>query len=142
MACASSLGRRFVVMGLGLLLAGCCKKSDEPLRVNSEVEAPRSSTGTMFPGHITELYGKMAYIKFDDGDEGWALVTDLDPPGVAGPRPSDPCSVNVGDRVLAPWSKTRKMYAGRVGEVYGKLAHITFDDGDTGWAMCSETQKQ
>jgi len=129
-------------MLLAGLLAGCCKQKEEPLRVGSEVEAPWSSAGAMFPGHVTELYGKMAFIKFDDGDEGWALVTELDPPGVAGPQPTDACSVAAGDRVLAPWSKTRKMYAGRIGEVYGKLALVNFDDGDKGWAMCTETKKQ
>jgi hypothetical protein len=136
------LGRGFVVMSLAVMLAGCCKQKDEPVRVGSEVEAPWSSPGMMFPGRVTEIYGKMAFIKFDDGDEGWAPVTELDPPGVAGPQPTDTCSLSTGDRVLAPWSKTRKMYAGRIGEVYGKLVLVNFDDGDKGWALCTETKKQ
>lgn len=43
---------------------------------------------------------------------------------------------------MAPFSKTGKMYAGRIGEVYGKLAFVQFDDGDRGWAPCERVEKR
>lgn len=132
-----------VAIALAVLsLLGCCKKTAEPVAVGSEVEAPWSSARTMQPGHVTELYGKMAHVEFDDGDKGWALVTELDPPGTPGSQPTDTCALKTGQRVMAPWSRTKNMYAGRVGEVYGKLVRVNFDDGDVGWALCAATKPQ
>lgn len=120
-----------------MLLAACCPGKGHTLAVGSEVEAARND-GTTKAGRVTELHGKVAHVQFDDGDQGWIAVLDLEPPGTPGPEPSDTCSFGVGDRVLSPWSMTGKAYAGRVTEVHGKLATVFFDDGDSVWVACAE----
>jgi len=106
--------------------------------VGAKVKAPWSRAGTMYSGKVTELYGKLAHIDFDDGDKGWADVTKLDPAGTALPTPTDPCAFKVDQKVKAPWSRAKTMYSGKIDELHGKLAHVSFDDGDKGWALCSE----
>lgn len=119
-----------------------CKKTDaEKADVGAKVQAPWSREQSMYPGKVTELYGKLARVDFDDGHQGWVLVDKLQPAGSPQPAPADTCSVANGDRVSAPWSRTKQMYPGKITEVHGKLAHVNFDDGEQGWALCSETQK-
>ena len=113
-----------------------------PVRVGTRVMAPWSRTGHMYVGTVQALYGKLARIDFDDGDRGWAEVTQLRPSGTASRTPTDSCSVRRGEQVTAPWSRSGRMYPGVVSEVHGKLARIDFDDGDRGWALCSETRGQ
>ena len=149
------------VLGLSLLVASCCKSSsddsspppplttatatataaptvDSPLKVGMPVLAPWSRTGKMYGGSVTELYGKLAHVNFNDGDRGWALVEQCRPKGIPQPTPSDTCAFAVGDKVKAPWSRKKAMYSGLVAETHGKLALINFLDGDKGWALCSE----
>ncbi len=129
--------RGWMGVWLFLLLSACCPGKGHTLAVGSEVEASRND-GTTKAGRITELHGKMAHVQFDDGDQGWIPVVELEPPGAPGPEPSDTCGFAMGDRVKAPWSMTGKVYAGRVTEVHGKLATVVFDDGDSVWVACSE----
>jgi hypothetical protein len=120
---------------------GCSKLGGKKVDVGSTVQAPWSRAQKMFPGKVTEVHGKLAHINFDDGDQGWALMTSLQPAGEAQPAPSDTCATKVGDKVSAPWSRTKGMYPGKITEVHGKLAHVNFDDGDQGWALCAEIKK-
>ena len=108
--------------------------------VGDQVKAPWSQTATMYPGKVAEIYGKLARIDFDDGDHGWAEIAKLDPPGAPQSAPSDACSIAVGAKVKAPWSKTNTLFPGTASEVHGKLVHVKFDDGDHGWALCKETK--
>ena len=123
-----------VLVGVG----GCCKQKQEPVGVGSEVEAPWGNGQRMAPATVTDLYGKLAHVRLDDGEQGWVLLSELDPPGQSGSKPNDPCGVAKGDRVMAPFSKTGKKYAGRIAEVYGKLALVQFDDGDRRWSACDQ----
>jgi hypothetical protein len=121
---------------------GCSKLSGKgKVDVGSSVQAPWSRAQKMYPGKVTELHGKLALINFDDGDKGWALVTSLQPAGEPQAAPADACAVKNGDKVTAPWSRTNAMYPGKVTEVHGKLAHVDFDDGDQGWALCAQIKK-
>ncbi|HRG95173.1 MAG TPA: hypothetical protein PLR99_02920 [Polyangiaceae bacterium] len=120
------------------LLAAC--KSKEP-GVGAKVQAPWSRGG-MYQGKIKTRYGKLAEIDFDDGDHGWAEVTALQPKGTPLPTPADPCAFAVGAKIRAPWSRTMSMYDGVVDEVHGKLLHVAFDDGDKGWALCSQARER
>ena len=113
-----------------------------PAVVGSRVMAPWSSQGKMYPGRVTELYGRLAHIAFDDGDEGWADVTQLNPRGQPRVPPTDGCSVATGQPVMAPWSRSKAMFPGRVRTVHGKLAEVDFDDGDRGWALCREIRRK
>jgi hypothetical protein len=152
------------VLGLSLMVASCCKSQpdesssapppatttattatptaaatvDSPLKVGAAVMAPWSRTGKRYGGHVTELYGKLAHVNFNDGDRGWALIEQCRPKGIPSPEPSDTCAFSVGDKVKAPWSRNKAMYSGSVAETHGKLALINFLDGDKGWALCSE----
>jgi hypothetical protein len=90
----------------------------------------------MGTAQIAELYGKLARVRFERGDEAWVLAVELEPPATATPPPPDACAVAPGDRVRAPWNPTEKTYAGRVTEVHGRIAEVQFDDGDKTWAPC------
>ena len=151
-----------------LMLGGCCKSgSDEPeppapiavnaptavaptppatpesaVKVGTSVLAPWSRSGKMYGGTVTELYGKLGHVNFNDGDRGWALVEKMRPAGTPAPTPSDTCAFAPGDSVKAPWSRNKAMYSGIVGETHGKLALVNFLDGDKGWALCSEMQRR
>lgn len=151
------------MLGLSLMVASCCKSQpdestsaplpptttatptaaatptvDSPLKVGASVMAPWSRTGKLYGGRVTELYGKLAHVNFNDGDRGWTLVERCRPKGIPLPQPSDTCAFSAGDKVKAPWSRTKRMYSGLVAETHGKLALINFLDGDKGWALCSE----
>jgi hypothetical protein len=107
--------------------------------VGAAVKAPWGRTKTMYPGKVAEIYGKLGFVKFDDGDSGWALLSDLQPAGTPGPDPTgDSCAFKVDAKVSAPWGSARTMYPGKVTEAYGKLASVTFDDGDHGWEPCAD----
>jgi len=107
--------------------------------VGSRVMAPWSRQGSMYGGVVSEIYGKLGYVKFNDGDAGWALLVKMRPLGTPQPDPTgDSCSFGMGDKVKAPWSRTKAMFSGVVTEVYGKLARVDFLDGDQGWAPCAE----
>ncbi|RKI05019.1 hypothetical protein [Corallococcus sp. AB038B] len=54
------------------------------------------------------------------------------------PPKEDTCGAAVGDRVQARWSTAITLTNGTVDEVYGKLAHIQFDDRDVDWAVCAD----
>jgi hypothetical protein len=131
------------VMTVGVV--GCCGKAASSfggsVSKGAKVQAPWSRNQNMYPGTVHETYGRLALIDFDDGDHGWAEIVKLQPPGVPGPMPSDTCAVRVGTKGQAPWSRSGSLYPGTVTEVYGKLAHINFDDGDQGWALCSAVVK-
>jgi hypothetical protein len=135
------VGNVVLVALAAVTVAGCCQKAASTMgggaSKGSKVQAPWSRTQSMYPGTVSETYGKLALIDFDDGDHGWAEVAKLQPPGIPGPTPTDSCSVRVGMKGQAPWSRTGNLYRGTVTEVYGKLAHVNFDDGDQGWALCS-----
>lgn len=118
-----------------LALVGACGRKTPPSTVGSEVEAPRSD-GTMGTAQIAELYGKLARVRFERGDEAWVLAVELEPPATATPPPPDACAFAPGDRVRAPWSPTENTYAGRVREVHGRIAEVQFDDGDKIWTPC------
>lgn len=154
------------VLGLSLMVASCCKSGsdesssapppptttetattvaptaaptvDSPLKIGTPVMAPWSRTGRLYGGTVSELYGKLAHVNFNDGDKGWALVEQCRPQGIPLPQPSDTCAFSVGDKVKAPWSRNKAMYSGLVAETHGKLALINFLDGDKGWALCDE----
>ncbi|AKQ68284.1 hypothetical protein A176_005196 [Myxococcus hansupus] len=88
---------------------------------------------------VLEVYGKLAKLRFADTNIGWALLKDVEPQGaVSHPPKDDTCSAAVGDRVQARWSTARTFTNGTVDEVYGKLAHIQFDDKDVDWAVCAD----
>lgn len=107
--------------------------------VGTSVMAPWSRQGKMYGGVVSEIYGKLGYVKFNDGDTGWAPLDKMRPAGTPQPDPAgDTCAFELGAKVKAPWSRTRALYSGVVSEVYGKLARIDFLDGDQGWASCSE----
>lgn len=160
-----------VVLGLSLGIASCCKDkpeesapapplpdlpatpappaatttapaADSPLKVGASVMAPWSRTGQLYGGRVTELYGKLAHVSFNDGDQGWALVDRCRPKGIPLPDPTDTCAFAAGAKVKAPWSRNKAMYSGVVGETHGKLALVNFLDGDQGWALCSEMQSR
>ncbi len=105
------------------------------------VQAPWKGTGPkqMYPGAVVEHYGKLAKIQFDDGSVGWAPVIELDPPGKSLPTPKASNTFTKGQSVLAPYSAAKKMYPGKVGEVYGKLIRVDYDDGAVNWALASES---
>lgn len=113
-----------------------------PVAVGSRVMAPWSSAGQMYPGIVTELYGKLAHIDFDDGDRGWAEVMSLQPRGQVRPTPPDRCGFGIGQPVMAPWSRGKQMAPARVRDVHGKLALVDFDDGNRGWALCGEMRRK
>lgn len=115
---------------------------DSPLKVGTPVMAPWSRSGKMYGGRVTDLYGKLAHVSFNDGDQGWALVEKCRPKGIPQPTPTDTCSFSAGDRVKAPWSRNKAMYSGTVAETHGKLALINFLDGDQGWALCAEMRSR
>jgi len=117
-------------------------KLPPPVSVGARVKAPWSRAGALFRGQVTEVYGKYAHIQFDDGDQGWALVTRLRPPGAPQPDPADQCTIAPGTKVSAPWSKTRRMFPGKLVDTYGKLGLVDFNDGDRGWAQCSQMRRQ
>jgi len=155
-------------LGLSLMVASCCKSQsdesssapppptttattatptvaatpavDSPLKMGTPVMAPWSRTGKLYGGRVSELYGKLVHVDFNDGDKGWALVEQCRPKGIPLPQPSDTCAFSTGDKVKAPWSRNKAMYSGLVAETHGKLALINFLDGDKGWALCSEMQ--
>lgn len=130
---------RFAMVGVvAVALLGGCSKSGT--KVGDKVRAPWSKSSTMYPGKVAEVYGKLALVDFDDGDHGWAELAKLDPPGTPGSAPSDACAVKVGAKVNAPWSRTNTLYPGTASEVHGKLVYVKFDDGDRGWAACSEVK--
>lgn len=107
--------------------------------VGTSVMAPWSRRGTMYGGVVGEIYGKLGYVKFNDGDAGWALLEKMRPAGTSQPDPAgDTCAFQVGSKVKAPWSRTRAMYSGVISEVYGKLGRVDFLDGDQGWANCAD----
>jgi hypothetical protein len=107
--------------------------------IGDSVLAPWSRTKRRYGGKVDQIYGKLAFIKFEDGDSGWVLLAEMKPAGTPAPDPmDDSCAFKVRDKVKAPWSTTKAMYSGFVNEVYGKLALIDFLDGDQGWAACSE----
>jgi len=87
-------------------------------------------------GRVVEQYGKLVRASLDDGYDTWVLAVDLEPPATPSEPPPDPCSVELGDRVRAPWARLGKLYAGRVIEIHGRFAHVRFDDGDKTWAAC------
>lgn len=122
-------------------VAGCCQRLGSGVggvaKKGSKVQAPWSRAQNMYAGTVSETYGKLALIDFADGDHGWAELTKLEPPGIPGPAPADPCAVRVGQKGRAPWSRSGTLYPGVVTEVHGKLAHVNFDDGDQGWALCA-----
>ena len=144
---------------LGALLA--CKKTEKPqdapppaatpqptaaptpaapgVAVGAAVKAPWGRSRTMYSGKLAEIYGKLGFVKFDDGDAGWSLLTELQPAGTPAPDPTgDTCAFKAEAKVSAPWGSSRTMYPGKVTETYGKLARVTFDDGDQGWELCSD----
>ena len=109
--------------------------------VGDSVLAPWSRTKRRYGGKVDQIYGKLAFIKFEDGDSGWVLLQEMKPAGTPTPDPvGDTCAFKVRDKVKAPWSTRKAMYSGFVREVYGKLALIDFLDGDQGWAECGEMQ--
>ena len=107
--------------------------------VGDSVLAPWSRAKRRYGGKVDRIYGKLAYIRFEDGDSGWALLSEMKPAGTPAPDPvGDSCAFKVRDKIKAPWSTRKAMYSGVVNEVYGKLALIDFLDGDQGWAECGE----
>ncbi len=108
--------------------------------VGTKVMAPYRGSAKRHPGTVTELYGKLAHINFDDGTRAWAMLTRLKPRGTALPDPRGKCWVHVGQPVQAPFGASKKRYTGRVSAVYGKLAYIRYSDGDRGWELCSECE--
>ncbi|WP_163783944.1 hypothetical protein [Myxococcus vastator] len=88
---------------------------------------------------VLEVYGKLARLRFADTNVGWALLKEIEPQGaVSHPPKEDTCDAAVGDRVRARWSTAITLTNGTVDEVYGKLAHIQFDDKDVDWALCAD----
>jgi hypothetical protein len=116
-------------------LSGVAASDQCAATVGSKVNAPWSRTQKKFPGTVTEVYGKLALIDFDDGDQGWALCANVDVTALGGAAAGAAATELVlGANVRAPWSRAGRLYAGRVSQLYGKLALIDFDDGDQGWA--------
>jgi hypothetical protein len=132
------------ILLLSILSTGCCKRivgkgDPEEVSVGQKVQAPWSAKQNYYPGTVREIYGKLARIDFDDGDKGWVLVSAMDPPGKPKKDPSKSSSkFSDGDKVSCPWSQSGSFYPGKVSEVYGKLVHIDFDDGDKGWALANK----
>lgn len=90
---------------------------------------------------VVEVYGKVAKLNFGD-NVGWALLKEIDPQGAVSHFPNgDSCSAAVGDHVLARWSTSLSLTAAVVDEVYGKLAHLHFADGDVDWAVCADLKR-
>lgn len=111
--------------------------------IGLRVTAVWPKDGKRYPGKVKRTYGKFAFVVFDDPSAVWAegstLVPALDDP----PEPKDDdCGVKVGARVKAPFSVARTtLYPGKVDRIYHQLVHVAFDDGDTGWAECSEIKR-
>lgn len=60
----------------------------------------------------------------------WTLVLCL---LLAGAPPARDAGVPKGQRVMAPWGRHGKRFAGKVAAQYGKFALVLFDDGYEGW---------
>lgn len=86
----------------------------------------------MYPGVVERTYGKLAFVRFDDGDEAWVPMGATQPPGTPVAPPNEPCAVRAGQRVDAPWARAGR-FAATVDEVHGRMAHVRFDDGDEAW---------
>lgn len=103
--------------------------------------APLGRKKTPTAAKVAELYGRLALVNYQSGQQHWVKVKDLDPPGrVLAIGVGDSCSVDKGAIVKAPWGKRKRLYKGTVDDTHGTFAHIQFNDGDRGWARCENIQ--
>ncbi len=101
--------------------------------------APLGKRRTPTAGKVIGLYGRLAHVEFQSGQQHWVNVKELEPEGrVLKTGIGDGCSVENTAIVKAPWGKRKKLYKGVVDVVHGKFAHVRFNDGDQGWALCAE----
>lgn len=109
----------------------------EQFTAGAKVKAVRSKDPKVQNASFISQYGKLAKLKFADHNTGWVNVKEITPAGAIQPLPAgDSCDASEGDRVMAPWSTSYSKFAGKVGERYGKMAFIQFDDGERDWADC------
>lgn len=107
--------------------------------VGDSTIAPLGKKASPTAATVVELYGRLALVAYQSGQQHWVNVKDLDPPGrVLKIGLGDACVVDKGAIVKAPWGKRKRLYKGVVDRVHGAFAHIQFDDGDRGWARCEE----
>ena len=97
---------------------------------------------------VSRVYGRLAWVDYAGSGSAWmpikelALLDESHPALIEGPEPRETCSLSVGAKVKAPWSTTRtQLWAGTITEIYGGLARVKFDDGNTGWAHCAREIK-
>jgi len=114
-------------------------KAGEVFEEGSTVKAALGNKKQKQNGKVKALYGKLAQIKFADANIGWVHVKEIEPQGAIQLFPEgDKCAYAKGDKVQAPWSTSRSMFAGTIDETHGKMAHIKYDDGDEDWADCDK----
>jgi hypothetical protein len=121
----------------------------EPLEIREglRVEGRWRGGDTYFPGEIDQARGERIHIRYDDGNEEWTTIRlirippEEEPPPPAG-APGEPGAGagawQVGDRVLAHWSRNGLWYAGTVRGADGDAYHVVFDDGDQTWVQADE----
>lgn len=90
----------------------------------------RWRNGLWYPGTVDDERDVSRHVTFDDGDEGWfgpqALTVETDTEDTADGK------LAVGKKVRAQWGDG-SWYKGKIDERFGRVWHITFDDGDQAW---------
>jgi hypothetical protein len=97
------------------------------------------------PAHLLRTYGKLGFVRYDDGEasQGWSTLDKLQPSQaqLAGPEPLEKCGVATGDKVRSPFSLSKMDFPAKIGETYGGVAFVKFDDGDQHWVECERIRK-
>lgn len=110
-------------------------------QVGDTVNAPFGKSTRKTQGKVVAVYGKLVQVQYPNRHIGWSLVKQAEPVGAIQPHPADDtCSYAVGDAIRAPWSYQKQLFVGTIDEVYGKLAHIQYKDGDQDWVACDLIQ--
>lgn len=90
---------------------------------NGEAVIALWDNGAYYPGTVSDRYGKLVLVQYEDGDTGW----------------SDSSTVKLKkDMLMVPWGRETQPFPAQLVEIYGKVACVRFFNNTAKWIETSK----